>query len=83
MICSLAEKCICQGKLIELLQGVDWDEVVQTAGSAVTAVREGHPEKKKIYDTIIYYIISRQFNVYMNQMDWTINSLIIVIIILY
>lgn len=51
MICSLAEKCICQGKLIELLQGVDWEEVVQTAGSAATAVpagRGGHPETDQI-----------------------------------
>lgn len=61
MICSLAEKCICQGKLIELLQGVDWDEVVQTARSAVTAVptgRRGHPEKIK-------YVYNKQIIKYM------------------
>lgn len=52
VICSLAEKCICQGKLIELLQGVDWEEAVQTAGGAEAAVTTGggggHPEGIKI-----------------------------------
>lgn len=33
MIFTFAEKCICQGKLIKLLQGVDWDKAVQAAAN--------------------------------------------------